>query len=206
VPRAFHESGVVLSIALTFVPQTFQSLKRIREAQAVRGHQVRGLRDWLPILTPLFVSALERALGLAEALVARGYAASAGGLSSRTRGLLVLGLVALLGGWLTVLLVPSARVAAFVALGLGGLSLAIALWQVGQNVQHTVYRPRRWQLRDTLFVIACLPALILVLTHREALYYSPYPRLTWPAFQPLIALCLLALLMPALHALAHDSR
>ena len=68
-PRAFHEAGVVLSIAFTFIPQTTRSLARIREAQAVRGHRARGLRDWLPIVVPLLVSGLERSVGLAEAMV-----------------------------------------------------------------------------------------------------------------------------------------
>ena len=36
---------------------------RIREAQAVRGHRVQGIRDWLPIVVPLLVSGLERAMG-----------------------------------------------------------------------------------------------------------------------------------------------
>jgi len=74
-PRAFHEAGVVLSIALTFIPQTTRSLNRIREAQAVRGHRVRGLRDWLPIVVPFLISGLERSMGLAEAMVSRGYGA-----------------------------------------------------------------------------------------------------------------------------------
>jgi len=97
-PRAFHEVGVVISIALTFVPQTIRSLNRIRQAQAVRGHRVWGLRDWPPIVVPLLISGLERSMGLAEAMVARGY----GSISDRaqplrTSGGLVLGLLTLLG-------------------------------------------------------------------------------------------------------------
>jgi len=96
-PRAFHEVGVVISIALTFVPQTIRSLNRIRQAQAVRGHRVWGLRDWPPIVVPLLISGLERSMGLAEAMVARGY----GSISDRaqplrTSGGLVLGLLTLL--------------------------------------------------------------------------------------------------------------
>jgi len=69
-PRAFHEAGVVLSIALTLIPQTRRSLAQIREAQAVRGHRLRGLRDWLPIIVPLLVNGMERSMALAEAMVA----------------------------------------------------------------------------------------------------------------------------------------
>jgi hypothetical protein len=39
--------------------------------------------------------------------------------------------------------------------------------------------------------------LPLPLMDRMTLYYAPYPRLTLPAFDPLIGLGLLGLLMPA---------
>jgi energy-coupling factor transport system permease protein len=197
-PRAFHESGVVLSIALTFAPQTLQSLRRIREAQAVRGHRVRGVRDWAPILTPLLVSALERALALAESMVARGYASVATEANLRTQILLVFGLVTLLGGWLLFLFAPAARVMAVGGLVLGAGLLSGAMWIAGRGVRHTVYRPRRWRWRDTLMVAGCLPMLALLLTRRSLVTYTPYPALTWPAFAPLVGVSVLGLLMPAL--------
>jgi len=48
VPAAFYHAAVVAAIALTFVPQMVASLQDIREAQALRGHRFRGLRDLLP--------------------------------------------------------------------------------------------------------------------------------------------------------------
>ncbi len=195
-PRAFHESGVVLSIALTFIPQTLKSLRRIREAQAVRGHRVRGLRDWVPILTPLLVSALERAMALAEAMVARGYATVAAAAQMRTRVLLVLGLLTLLGGWLAHVFMPAVRVPAVVALLLGGVLLLTALWLAGRGVTHTVYRPRHWRWGDTLGGAGCLPLLALLLARRGMLYYSPYPQLTWPVFNIWVGISILGLLMP----------
>ncbi|OAD23802.1 cobalt transport protein, partial [Candidatus Thiomargarita nelsonii] len=53
IPRAFYPVAVVIAIALTFVPATRRHFEQIREAQAVRGHQWRGIRDWLPLLIPL---------------------------------------------------------------------------------------------------------------------------------------------------------
>ena len=76
-PRAFYDLGVVVLIALTYVPQTMQQWQRIREAQAIRGHRWRGVRDWQPLVIPLFIGGLERAMALAEAMVARGYGATA---------------------------------------------------------------------------------------------------------------------------------
>ena len=198
VPRAFHEAGIVLSIALTFIPQTTRSLARIREAQAARGHRVRGLRDWLPILVPLLVSGLERSIGLAEAMVARGY----GAISDRDNPpryawSLALGLMALLGGWLAYLFLPSWKGIALGALLVGAGLIVGVLWLAGRAVPHTAYRTHRWTTRDTLVVLGCGGTLAVALMNREALYYSPYPRLTLPPFDPLIGLGLLGLLAPA---------
>jgi energy-coupling factor transport system permease protein len=200
-PKAFKESGVVVSIAMSFVPQAVRNLQRIREAQAVRGHRVSGLRDWLPIVTPLLVGALERALGLAEAMVARGYATITNReYSFRVQGLLVFGLLTLLGGWLGYLLVPQARVASFAGLVLGLGLLGASLHLAGRSVMHTAYRRRAWTMRDTVIVLGCLMTLGLLVWRRSLLDYSPYPYLTWPAFDPLVGLALVGLLAPGLFA------
>jgi energy-coupling factor transport system permease protein len=204
-PRAFHEGGVVLSIALTFIPQTTRSLQRIREAQAVRGHRVRGVRDWLPIVVPLLVSGLERAMGLAEAMVARGYGAVADESQPlRTRGLLVVGLLVLLAGWLAYLFRASWRIPAVAMMTTGAGVIALAVWLTGRSVQHTVYRARRWTGTDTWVALGCAVTLTVGLTQREALYYSPYPRLSLPPFDPLIGLALLGLLSPAVMTVVQE--
>jgi len=74
IPRAFYPVAVVTAIAVTYVPVTVRQFRQVREAQAVRGHRLRGLRGWLPLLMPLLVGGLERALALAEAMTARGFA------------------------------------------------------------------------------------------------------------------------------------
>jgi energy-coupling factor transport system permease protein len=203
VPRAFHEAGVVLSIALTFIPQTTRSLARIREAQAVRGHRVRGLRDWLPILVPLLVSGLERSMGLAEAMVARGYGAvSDRAQSLRAQGVLALGLFLFLGGWLALLFLPPWRAAGLGAMALGGGLIGVVLWLAGREMTHTTYRPQHWTAHDMLVVIGCgltLAVMLLPLpgVDRASLYYTPYLQLTLPPFDPYIGLGLLGLLLPA---------
>jgi len=198
-PRAFHEAGVVLAVALTLVPQTAQTVARIRQAQAVRGHRLRGLRDWLPIYLPLLVSGLERALALAEAMVARGY----GAVSERAqplplRAVLVVGLLGLSGGWLGWLLAPAwAGVAGGVMVG-GGVLLLGAVALAGRAARCTRYRPRCWGIRETLAVLGCGLALAAALAGQPSLVYSPYPRLSWPPFDPWVGLGLLGLLTPAL--------
>jgi energy-coupling factor transport system permease protein len=204
-PRAFHEGGVVLSIALTFIPQTTRSLFRIREAQAVRGHRVQGVRDWLPIVVPLLVSGLERAMGLAEAMVARGYGAvSDEEQPLRRQGLLVLGLLALLGGWLAYLFRPASRIGAVGVMAVGAILISAVVWLAGRGVRHTVYRARRWTLGDTVTMAGCAMTLAVAVTQREALYYSPYPLLELPQFNPFQGLGLLGLLAPAIVTISQE--
>ncbi len=204
-PRSFHEGGVVLSIALTFVPQTTRSLQRIREAQAVRGHRVRGIRDWLPIVVPLLVSGLERAMGLAEAMVARGYGAIRNEKHTlRTQVMLVVGLLILLTGWLAYLFRTSWRALGMVVMIAGAAAIGLAVWLTGRLVQHTHYRARRWTVQDTLAVAGCGMTLFVALTQPQTLYYSPYPQLKLPSFDPLVGMALLGLLVPAFLAVAEQ--
>lgn len=202
-PRALHEAGVVASIALTFVPQTTAAVARIRQAQALRGHRIRGLADWRPIFLPLVVSGLERSTGLAEAMVARGYGAvGEGAQPGGVRGALVLGLAALLGGWLGRVFAPEAADVASAALVGGLVLLAIAFWRAGRAHRHSVYRDRRWTRADGLVAIGCALAMAAVLIplpfiDRGTLAFVPYPRLGIPAFDPILGLALLGLLTPA---------
>ncbi|MBN1955179.1 MAG: energy-coupling factor transporter transmembrane protein EcfT [Anaerolineae bacterium] len=200
-PRAFRDAGLVLSIALTYLPQTSRSLARIREAQAVRGHRLRGPRDWLPILIPLLISGLERSTGLSEAMVARGY----GAVSDRpqplpARGLLALGLFLLLGGWMTWLFVPRWAAGALAAMIAGGGLVGAVVWWGGRSVQRTTYRVHRWGWRDVGVMLGCSLLLLLVLLPlggQRTLAYNPYPLLAAPPFDPLVGLGLLGLLAPA---------
>jgi len=211
-PRAFHEAGVVLSIALTFIPQTLRSFQRIRDAQLVRGHRVRGLRDWIPIVLPLTISGLERSMGLAEAMVARGYGATADQAQPRRlQALLASGLVLVLGGWLAWLFLPAWRILAGGTLLAGAGLVVAAMWLAGRAAPHTDYRPHRWTASDTLVLLGCglalaMTTLPLPLVNRGSLYYTPYPRLSPPAFDPLIGLGLLGLLAPTAVAIERQAR
>ena len=74
-----HEIALMMSIALRFIPILMEELDRIMKAQKARGadfesgslvHRVRSL---VPIIVPLFVSAVRRADDLAMAMEARCY-------------------------------------------------------------------------------------------------------------------------------------
>jgi len=85
MPGFLFHVGLVVSIALSFVPQTVRAYRDVREAQMIRGHRMRSWRDLLPLLLPLLINGLERAIQLAEALESRGFGGRAlqGGLRAR---------------------------------------------------------------------------------------------------------------------------
>jgi energy-coupling factor transport system permease protein len=201
IPRAFYPVAVVISIGVTFVPVTLGQFQQIREAQALRGHRVRGLRDWLPLFMPLLVGGLERALQLAEAMTARGFA-SAGEVrqDTATRASLVLGLVALLSGWL-LRLVWGQEMLGLGLMLVGGVGILGTLWFVGRRVPRTIYRPEPWTRRDGVVVLGAAVALwafVLPGLDRSSLVYYAYPALSLPDFDPVIGLTTLGLLGPAL--------
>jgi len=203
IPQAFYPVAVVISIAITFVPTTLRQLQQIREAQAVRGHRMRGVRDWLPLFVPLLVSGMERALQLAEAMTARGF----GSVEDQAADIMaklsiVLGLAALLGGWL--LRLAWGQEAWGLGLMLVGTGLVVsALWVVGRRIPRTIYRSEPWTLWDGVALLgAAAVASVFLLPipglDRGSFYYYPYPRLSLPRFDPLISVAILGLLGPIL--------
>lgn len=74
-----HEMAMMMSIALRFIPILIEETDKIMKAQAARGADfengniVQRLRNMLPILVPLFISAIHRANDLALAMDARCY-------------------------------------------------------------------------------------------------------------------------------------
>lgn len=77
-----HESALILTIALRFVPTFAIETEKLMKAQASRGGDFGTARWWqlwrriksvFPILLPLFLSAMHRAEDLVLAMEARGY-------------------------------------------------------------------------------------------------------------------------------------
>ncbi len=203
IPRAFQSVGVVLLIALTYVPETTRYVRRIQEAQAIRGHRMHGLRDWRPIVLPLLVGGLERSLNLAETMVARGYGATAVSTHSTLYrvGLLV-GLLAGFSGWALTFWVGWPG---YLVMASGFLLLGWMFWSLGRETPHTHYRRQKWSWRDSVVVAtAIIPLLLVTLpmlpVDQISMTYSPYPQLSWPVFDPLIGLSMLLLVTPALLA------
>jgi len=64
--------GLVIAMALRFIPLISERADRIREAQAARGGSVHGLRGLTTTVVPLLVQVLQLAHTVGEALDARG--------------------------------------------------------------------------------------------------------------------------------------
>lgn len=97
--------GMVLSLALRFIPLVSEELGRIRLAQRARGAQfdeggiVARIRVWSSVFTPLIVGLFRRADRLGEAMAARCYESAMAGrlpaarpLSGHDRVALIMGL------------------------------------------------------------------------------------------------------------------
>jgi energy-coupling factor transport system permease protein len=192
VPRAYYPVAVTLAIAVTFVPVTLRQAEQIREAQALRGARLKGLRGWLPLFLPLLSGGLERALQLSEAMVARGFAAGGSGASVaasgfrsaaarseptdaaeseersmvRTQALLAAGILLVVTGWLLGIAgwPPAAPGYTGTLLLLAGVGvMALALRQAGRHYRHTVYRPQPWQAQEWVVAAAALVVLAVFL-------------------------------------------
>lgn len=206
-PAFLFQAGVVVSIAITFVPQMVLSARDIREAQRIRGHRFRGLRDLLPLVLPLLATGLERAIQLAETMEARGFGAAVKPLSGRQAALgqviTLVSLLALLGGLFTVAYLPAAAVWGWTLAAAGGVGLAAVFWRQGKRVHRTRYRRPPWTARDTAVAAGGLAVIAAFLAARWAapgtLDYVPYPpNSLWPPFNPLLGAPLLLLALPAL--------
>jgi energy-coupling factor transport system permease protein len=204
-PSFLYEAGLIVSIALAFVPQMMASAREIREAQLIRGHRIRRARDMLPLVVALLTNGLERSLQVAESMESRGYGRIRPLPAARDallKALTLLGMAGMLGsgfaltylgrGWLGWTGMAGS------AILLGGI-----FWAQGRRVQRTRYRRERWTWRDG--VAAGAPLLFLIalvavrLADADALQYYPYTALL-PPFVPWLGAAPLLLLAPVVAA------
>jgi len=199
VPAALNDLGLVVLIAVTYIPETRRHLNRIREAQAIRGHELHGLRDWRPLVIPLLVGGLERAMRLAETMVSRGYGAIVDNQSSMVERMALIGGLCLgLAGWILVIWQGDMGW----LMVLAGLSiLSWLLWRRGRKNRRSSYSPNSWGKEEWLILVAALIALVVVFVlnnyvNPSTLDYSPYPQLSLPSFDWRIGLALALMVLP----------
>ena len=209
-PGFAYQAGVALSIAIAFIPQTVIAWSEIREAQRLRGHKLKGLRDVQPLFISLLTYGLDRAIQLAESMDARGFGGQARQLSGREKSLIrisaILGLLLLLAG---LALKATSPLRPEIGLGILGMlisgiaALGFSLWRQGRHLPRSHYRRWLWRPRDGVVLIASgvlLLTLILSAWWRpQAFFYHPYPPYPYtPPLNPLLSLIFILPILPAL--------
>lgn len=197
-PRAFHEPGLIVTVALAFVPSTMAAVGAAREADRCRtgGRVVRRGR-LVRLAVPIVESGLERAMALAESMDARGFARLARGRRDQLAGWLGLASLLALGGAFLAL-VGHATPWAIGAGAAGLVGLVAAVVTSSQAAPTGRYRPRRRSRLDVAVGVASLLApgglIALGAFGNDTLTWAPYP-IRFPSFSlgPAVALALLAL-------------
>ena len=156
LPGILHEAGVALIIATTLIPHFAMSVRRIRQARALRGDSERfGFKK---TLVPLFEEALERALILAESMEARGYGRKFARNSSIAPTVLIFaGLMIQLYALLQLLIGAAYRLPMFAA----ALLIAIGLFIGNRRSLRTKYRPISWRSQDTFVLLSAMTVIVI---------------------------------------------
>ena len=201
IPRAFHEPGLVLTVALAFVPSTLDAATAAREADRARTGGVRVRRGrTLRLALPVLETGLERAVRLAESMDSRGYGRERprplDRLAAALSGVALLGLasavVAMVG--------RSQGLAAGLA-GTGVVALVAAIVVSGRSAP-TRYRPRRLTRRDAVvmagvLVVPVVLALCAVADVADLAWDPAIVPLRWPTLPIVPAIALIGLVLPA---------
>ena len=72
-PRRWHEPALAASLALSIAPRTIEAVATVREAQRMRGIEVRRFRSLTALAVPVLETGMEEAVMLAESMDARGH-------------------------------------------------------------------------------------------------------------------------------------
>ncbi len=162
LPAVLYETGVAVTVALSFTPELVQSIILVRQARRLRGHPTGGLRGLRGAAVPVLESALDRSLQLASSMDSRGYGrrtdigtASRRLASGATVGGLLLVAIGLYGvadagslGGLGLPLVAAGAVACGAGLAVGG-----------RRNTRSRYRPDPWRAQEWLVMLSGFVAL-----------------------------------------------
>lgn len=200
-PRAFHEPGLILTVALAFVPSTMSAVADAHEADRARtgGRVVRRGR-LVRLTVPILESGLERAVSLAESMDARGFARQERGRGDRASAWL--GLVAMMAlGGAFIALIGHATMSAVIAGSLGVAALFGAVLLASRATATSRYRPRRLTRLDLAVgagvLLAPIGLALIATVWDQQLFWTPYP-LRFPPFSVWPTICLAALAIPVL--------
>lgn len=201
LPRSFHEAGLIVTVALAFVPSTVATVRSVQESDRARtgGRIVRRGR-LLRLALPILATGLEKAIDLASSMDSRGFGRDAGTRGERlSAGLAAGGSVAL--GATVVALIGGSGVLA-IALLVTGTSLLLGAILIGSSADNrSRYRPRRLTWTDGAVIVASVTAVIILVVFRSSgvgsLSWNPAP-LRFPTVEPVTIAAISLLAAPAL--------
>ncbi len=197
VPAPLASAGVAAVIGLSFFPQTLNSLRQVREAQAARGFRVRSIRDVTPLVVPVLSLGLDGAFDLAEAMESRAFG---GAMRQRPSHRLVFPASALLV-LLSVACMIGGSTPAAAVLGIFGVACA-GYGLFAGNMALSRYRPLTWTRSDLIVLATSLVSLTVitgvVLFASRLIEWSPFPIAHTPPFSPVVGAACLLLAAPAL--------
>lgn len=214
-PAFIYEAGLIVSIALAFIPQMMASAREIHEAQLIRGRRrtdprmqfirilMRRLRDMLPFVMALLTTGLERSFQLAESMEARGFGRTRRLSPARDlllKALLLLGLGGFVAGFFALTYLEASKIPGWAGVISSTALLIGVFWAQGRRVVRTHYRRDPWTWRDGVTLASCLAVTAILIWIRlqgpDALSYYPYLNLL-PPFDPRLGTALLTLVAPA---------
>jgi len=200
-PRAFHEAGLVVTIAAAFVPSTVTSWQGAREADRARtGGIVRRRGRLVRTVVPVLETGMERSLRLADSMDSRGFARHPPGPADTASAWgALLALMSLAGSF--VALVGRRSTLAAVLATTGAVLLVASVVLASRASPRRRYRPRALTGEDLLIMATSALALTLVAIAAAggegSLSWSASP-LRSPDLAPLPAVGILLLAVPAL--------
>ncbi len=200
VPSVLYELGVVVTVALSFAPQTVTTVGVVRDARRLRGRPYKGLRGLRGLAVPVLEGALERSLELAASMDSRGYGRR-GDVPARRRragqAATLVGALAVAVGVFGVLDSGAPRLLGIPMLALGAALLAASMRAASASASATRsrYRPDPWRIAEWLTVASGAAALVaLVVAGRLGIdglhpLYSPLRAPTLPLLPAVGVLC-----------------
>jgi energy-coupling factor transport system permease protein len=153
LPAALYETGVAVTVALSFAPELVQSIAAVRQARLLRGHPTSGLRGVRGVAVPVLEGALDRSLQLATSMDARGYGrrSDPGSTSRRVAtGATVIGLLVIMVGLYGVIDAGSLGGLGLPLVAVGAVSCAAGLAVSGRRTTRSRYRPDVWRAPEWL--------------------------------------------------------
>ncbi|MET0895514.1 MAG: hypothetical protein ABWY80_06660 [Acidimicrobiia bacterium] len=199
-PRAFYEVGLVVVVALAFVPSTLTAIADVRDADRARtgGRVVRRGR-LLRQVVPVLEIGMERAITLAESMDARGFARAGAGPRDRIAGWWGLASLLALGGAFVALVGDRRELAAAAGIT-GAVGLVGAVLLASSSTERIRYRPRRLTRVDWAMCAAVVMAPVALaactITGDGSLTWFATEPVRWPAVHVLPVLALIPLLAP----------